>query len=247
MEVYVEQDHGTTFKSDNSPLTRADTEAHEIILKGLEGLEPAFPVISEESADVPYEVRKDWKTFWLVDPLDGTKEFLKRNGEFTVNIALIHDGFPVFGVVGVPALSKLYFGVEGKGAFRMEKGKTADIHVTGYQGGRLRVVGSRSHGSGELKKFLERVGDHECISMGSSLKFCLVAEGKAHIYPRFGPTMEWDTAAAQCVVEAAGGAVTDLGGRRLRYNKPELKNPFFIVSGSPAFRWQGLVKEIPPA
>ncbi len=241
MEVYLADDYGTTYKSDDSPLTRADTEAHDVILNGLEAIEPAFPVLSEESVSVPYDIRKDWKTFWLVDPLDGTKEFLRRNGEFTVNIALIHEGFPVLGVVGVPALGRVYFGAVEKGAFKREKGKTVQISAAGYCGGRLRVVGSRSHGSGGLKRFLDRAGDHECMTIGSSLKFCLVAEGKAHIYPRFGPTMEWDTGAAQCIVEAAGGMVTDLRGSRLLYNKPDLKNPFFIASGSPAFPWEGVV------
>ncbi|MEJ2697354.1 MAG: 3'(2'),5'-bisphosphate nucleotidase CysQ [Candidatus Sulfobium sp.] len=230
MDVYSREDPGTTYKEDCSPLTLADTASQKVILAALRKLTPELPVLSEESKTVPYEERKAWRAYWLVDPLDGTKEFIKRNGEFTVNIALIEGGVPVMGVVNAPVLGRTYYAARGEGAFRKEAGKEPErIGVSSDSAGVLKVAGSRSHGVGALEKFLEGLGPHELVSMGSSLKFCLVAEGSAHLYPRLGPTMEWDTAAAQCVVEEAGGFVTDLQGNRLRYNKEDLHNPNFIV------------------
>lgn len=228
-----------TYKEGGSPLTEADSAAHDIIVAGLERLTPNLPVLSEESRAEPYGVRKLWKRFWLVDPLDGTKEFINRNGEFTVNIALIEDGAPVLGIVYAPVLDVAYYGVKGTGAFKTVPGSApAPIRTAGYTGGPVKVVASRSHRGEELEAFLGRIGEAEFLSMGSSLKLCLVAEGQAHLYPRFGPTMEWDTGAAQAVVEAAGGSVTDFEGRQLRYNKEDLTNPFFMVSGSPPFPWK---------
>lgn len=239
LEVYSSADFGTTYKEEGSPLTLADKAANDIIVAGLEKLTPDIPVLSEESKAAPYEERRSWDRLWIVDPLDGTKEFIKRNGEFTVNIALVEGGAPVMGVVYAPALKVTYYGAKGHGAFRHKDGILHRIFVSSYMtGGPLRVVASRSHRGEELDRFLEKVGDYEVVSMGSSLKFCLVAEGSAHIYPRLGPTMEWDTAAAQCVVEAAGGQVTSLDGLALGYNRENLLNPFFMVTGNPPFPWQ---------
>ena len=226
-------------KGDKSPLTAADLAAHECLLAGLAGLTPVYPVLSEESASLDYAVRQGWKTYWLVDPLDGTKEFVKRNGEFTVNVALIHRGVPVLGIVHAPALGVTYFACENCGAFRQEGAESpVPIRVTVPAANPLRVVGSRSHNTVEMELFLSRLGEHECVPMGSSLKFCLVAEGKADIYPRIGLTSEWDTAAAQCVVEQAGGAVVDLDGKPLRYNsKPSILNPYFLVYGDRGKDW----------
>lgn len=238
LEVY-DSDFSVEHKEDKSPLTAADLASHRVIVAGLEALTPEVPVLSEESAGIPYAERSAWHTYWLVDPLDGTKEFIKRNGEFTVNIALIREGIPVLGVVHVPVTGVTYSACEGVGAFKAEQGAAAaPIRVRAMGAGPTAVVGSRSHGGDSLNAFLEKVGDHEMVSMGSSLKLCLVAEGRADVYPRLGPTSEWDTAAAQCVVEQAGGSVTDLELKPLRYNtKDSLLNPFFLVVGDRNHDW----------
>lgn len=239
MKIYSQAEVETTYKDFDSPLTCADTESHNIIVQDLGAFMPAVPVLSEESKTVPYEARREWRKFWLIDPLDGTKEFIQRNGEFTVNIALVNNSRPILGVVHAPAIDVTYFAAEGVGAFKqVAKTKTTQIAVGEYQSERLKVVVSRSHPSKELETLLNRIGPHECIGMGSSLKICLVAEGVAHLYPRLGPTMEWDTAAAQCVVESAGGTITDLWGRALKYNKSDMHNPDFVVSGARGFHWQ---------
>jgi 3'(2'), 5'-bisphosphate nucleotidase len=218
-------------KADGSPLTTADRAAHQTIVDGLAELTPAVPVLSEESDDVDYAKRSAWPRYWLVDPLDGTREFVKRNGEFTVNIALIENRKPVLGVVYVPVTDVMYSACQGIGAFKQETTEPPlAIRVQPYAGKRARVVASRSHASEAVQKFIDAVGDVETISMGSSLKLCLVAEGAADVYPRLGPTSEWDTAAAQAVVEVAGGKVTDLNGTPLQYNKADILNPWFIVS-----------------
>lgn len=238
LDVYSSGDFGTTFKEGGSPLTLADRAANNVIVSGLAGITPDLPVLSEESREAPYSERKGWKMFWMVDPLDGTKEFIKRNGEFTVNIALIEGSAPVMGVVLAPALGIAYYGAKGTGAFRVKDGRTERIRPSDYTRGGLKIVASRSHRGEALERFVERVGEAGFVSMGSSLKLCLVAEGAAHLYPRLGPTMEWDTAAAQAVVEAAGGRVTDIKGERLRYNKEDLLNPHFVVTGEPPFPWE---------
>ncbi|MFQ5464353.1 MAG: 3'(2'),5'-bisphosphate nucleotidase CysQ [Thermodesulfobacteriota bacterium] len=242
LEIYSGADFGTTYKDDRSPLTMADEASNRVIIAGLADIAPGIPVLSEESGQVPYGRRRDWERFFLVDPLDGTKEFIKRNGEFTVNIALVEGGRPVVGVVHCPALGVTYSGVAGSGAKKASKGGSIAIRAGGPAGGALKVVASRSHRGEATDRFVERLRAEgrqvEFVGMGSSLKLCLVAEGAAHLYPRFGPTMEWDTAAAQCVVEAAGGAVTDLDGAPLVYNKEDLLNPYFMVVGDPAFTWQ---------
>jgi len=239
MKFYSQDELTTTYKEFDSPLTCADIASHDLIVEQLQALTPSVPVLSEESQAVPYETRQRWRTFWLVDPLDGTKEFIKRNGEFTVNIALIEDGQPIFGIVHAPALNVTYFAARGLGAFKKTaQNQMRQIEVAECEPSRMKVVVSRSHASDEVKRFLDKIDPLECLSIGSSLKICLVAEGEAHLYPRLGPTMEWDTAAAQCIVEMAGGAITDLAGQTLRYNKPDLHNPDFIVSGTSGFPWQ---------
>ncbi len=227
-------------KDDASPLTAADLASHRTLVAGLENLTPSIPVLSEESAHIAYAERGRWRRFWLLDPLDGTKEFIKRNGEFTVNIALIDGHQPVLGVVSAPAMNLCYYGAVGRGAWRQQGAEPPQsIAVAAPTPDRpARVVGSRSHAGDSLQAFLDRVGSHELLPMGSSLKFCLVAEGKADIYPRLGPTSEWDTAAAQCVVEQAGGQVVTTDGRRLAYNtKDSLLNPHFLVLGGGGRDW----------
>lgn len=234
MALYTESDLNVTLKEDVSPVTRADLAAHRLILDGLQELTPTWPVLSEESEAIPYLERREWKTYWLVDPLDGTKEFIKRNGEFTVNIALITDGEPCLGVVHAPALGRTYSAVRGKGAFRQEtnKERPSRIAVRRERNQKLKVVISRSHPGKEAEAFLRNLGAYDTVEIGSSLKFCLVADGSADLYPRFGPTREWDTAAGHCVLLSAGGEVTDLHGQPLRYNKLNLLNPPFIAKGS---------------
>lgn len=231
-------------KADQSPLTQADLRAHQTIVQGLLALTPQIPVLSEEASDIPFEERRTWQRYWLVDPLDGTKEFISRNGEFTVNIALIENHAPVLGVVYVPVTDTLYSGLVGEGAARQVGiGGSTPIHVCTPVPPTLRIVGSRSHAkAGSLDPYLAKLGPHTLLNVGSSLKFCLVAEGSADLYPRFGPTSEWDTAAAHAVVEAAGGAVVDAQGQPLRYNlKAELLNPHFFVFGDTTRDWLALL------
>jgi len=238
MDVYAKP-FEVTAKSDASPLTQADLRSHQIIHSGLQSLAPGHPILSEESAITPFVERGKWRTYWLVDPLDGTKEFVSRNGEFTVNIALIRDNAPIFGVVYAPASSTLYVGAQNLGAHKqIGAGPLIPIRAQTKTPETLRVVGSRSHGSETLAAYLANLGSHLLIAMGSSLKFCLVAEGAADLYPRLGPTSEWDTAAAQAVVEASGGIVSGWDGRRLLYNtKPDLLNPHFLVYADRTRDW----------
>jgi len=242
LEVYGRADHGVETKADDSPLTAADRAAHELIAAGLAALTPDIPLWSEESAGIAWDTRRHWPAFWLVDPLDGTREFIKRNGEFTVNIALVQGHAAVLGAVHAPVLDRTYTGLAGSGAFRTD-GAAAPrpIRVQVPAATPPRVAGSRSHRGSSLDGLLGRLGPHTLVAMGSSLKFCLVAEGAADFYPRLGPTSEWDTAAAQVVVESAGGAVVDLAGRPLRYNtRPETLNPDFLAWGDPAQDWLAL-------
>jgi 3'(2'), 5'-bisphosphate nucleotidase len=232
-------------KDDNSPLTAADLAAHRCIVEGLERLSPDIPVLSEESAEeVPSLLRRQWPRMWLVDPLDGTREFVKRNGEFTVNIALIEDGEAVLGVVQAPVTGALWHGQRGRGAFRREGASDVAIHTRVPATAPLRVAASRSHRDARTEAVLQRMGDIEPIGVGSSLKFCRVAEGSMDVYPRFGPTSEWDTGAGQCVLEAAGGVVMDLAsaereGRPLRYNQRDtILNGDFIALGDPSLPWR---------
>lgn len=232
-------DFAVEHKADRSPLTEADLAAHRVIAAGLAEIAPALPVLSEERLAPSFDERRGWRRYWLVDPLDGTREFVKRNGEFTVNIALIEDGEPVLGVVFAPVLDELAHAVRGGGAMLERGGESFALNVARRSGPPLRVMGSRSHDDGRLNGFLERVGAHELIALGSSLKFCRLAEGEADLYLRYGPTSEWDTAAGQCVLEEAGGAVTDLAGATLRYNQREsLLNPEFVASADPRGNWR---------
>ncbi|MBE0641303.1 MAG: 3'(2'),5'-bisphosphate nucleotidase CysQ [Bacteroidales bacterium] len=246
LTVYKESDLGIEIKPDNTPLTRADRSAHLIISEALSST--GLPMISEEGQDIPYTERQKWETFWLVDPLDGTREFIKRNGEFTVNIALVHAHYPVAGIVYAPVCGELYLGLGALGAWKVN----APLHVsaedwfdgTWMQAARrlpfpvdarpFTVVASRSHMNQETQEFIDdlrsRMPSLAVANRGSSLKTCLIAEGAADMYPRFGPTMEWDTAASQAVAEAAGITVIEaVTGRRLTYNKENLLNPWFIV------------------
>ncbi|MBX2943865.1 MAG: 3'(2'),5'-bisphosphate nucleotidase CysQ [Cyclobacteriaceae bacterium] len=250
LSVYHSENFGTELKGDNSPLTVADKRAHLCIVKYLK--ETGLPILSEEGKDIPYEVRKNWKQFWLVDPLDGTKEFIKRNDEFTVNIALIENQQPILGVLAVPVTGVIYYAARGLGAFKKRFVPSSRFHVPSgtqpetsnlklpacrsFSVGRkrvTRVVASRSHMNDDTKDFIAKLTHPEVISAGSSLKFMLLAEGKADIYPRFGPTMEWDTAAAHGILKELGIKVTTTDGtNELSYNKPNLLNPYFIAGST---------------
>jgi 3'(2'), 5'-bisphosphate nucleotidase len=233
LKVYEETDPAVAFKADNSPLTHADLASHRVILNGLARLSPEWPALSEESAEVPFERRKSWRHFWMVDPLDGTKEFLNRSGEFTVNIALMEANAPILGVVFAPVLKRIYFAAKNVGAYKADGELVTRIRTQPVVNGTVRTLVSRSHrGQDEdLERFAAGGKNCEFIVLGSSLKFCLIAEGAGDIYPRLGPTMEWDTAAAQCILEEAGGLMTDLEGNPMKYNKPELLNPGFLAKG----------------
>lgn len=238
MKVY-QQDFAVEFKGDNSPLTAADMAAHHIIEQGLNILTPSMPVLSEESADIAWETRKAWPRYWLVDPLDGTREFVKKNGEFTVNIALIEDGRATFGVIYAPALEITWWGDDVQGAFMRQGGETKKIAVDKSARRHLRVAASRSHLDEITAAALARMGEIEPMSMGSSLKFCRMAEGAMDVYPRFAPTSEWDTAAGQAILEAAGGVVLNLDGSAFRYNgKESLLNPHFIALANAQLPWR---------
>jgi 3'(2'), 5'-bisphosphate nucleotidase len=235
-------------KHDKSPLTDADMASHNLIIERLTALTPEIPILSEESAKLPFAERQRWQTYWLVDPLDGTREFIKRNGEFTVNIALIHQHKSIIGVINVPVLDVDYFAWENGGSFKIEDGGAAKRisvkKLPGSENAQLKVVGSRSHSSELMKQYVEKLGNVEMISMGSSLKFCLVAEGKADLYPRLGLTSEWDTAAAHCIVEQAGGYITRTDMTPLEYNtKDSLLNPFFFVFGDNCRDWSQYLDE----
>jgi len=237
MAIYA-QDFEVVYKDDLSPITQADLASHHCIVDGLRELTPQIPVLSEELSEDEKRNRMSWETYWLIDPLDGTKEFVKKNREFTVNIALVTNHQPVFGIVYAPALDVTYWGDKSSGAFKAEGGSEKKISVRSRSVNIADwiVVGSRSHQSDEFKSFMEGYADAEIISMGSSLKFCLVAEGKADLYPRLGLTSEWDTAASQAVVEAAGGQVLALPEMKpLGCNQSEdsLLNPHFLVCASP--------------
>jgi len=241
LEVYA-TGHEVEYKSDDSPITRADRAAHALLAARLAAIAPAIPMLSEEAeASHALAVRGHWREFWLVDPLDGTREFIGRNGEFTVNVALVRGHRPVLGVVAAPALGLTYYAAEGVGAFRQRDGGPAEAIRVRPAGDPLVVVGSRSHRGDSLDGLLARLGAHELRPVGSALKFCLVAEGSADFYPRLGPTSEWDTAAAQAVLEAAGGAVTRIDGTPLSYNERDtLLNPHFIAYGDTSRRWSAL-------
>lgn len=239
MEIYQDKNFDIKTKIDKTPVTKADLIAHKIITEGLIQLTPDLPVLSEESKAISFETRKTWQRYWLIDPLDGTKEFIDHLDNFTINIALIDHQKPVLGVVYAPALACCYFACEGQGAFKQTREQQAiPIKTTSWQGGVVRVTTSHRHGLNELQLFLKNLSDATIISRGSALKFALIAEGEADIYPRLTPTSEWDTAAGQCIVEQAGGAVIDCQGNALRYNtKESLLNPPFLAVGDVKQDW----------
>lgn len=232
MDIYS-KDFTVEYKDDKSPLTEADKKANNIICKGLSRLYPDIPIVSEENKEVPYEIRKDYDYFWLIDPLDGTKEFINKNGEFTVNIALIQNGEPVLGVVYAPAIGALYHAKKGVGAFKISDGAAIKL-PTARSDDRFVVVASKSHNSPETGEYIDTIKTNktkEFISMGSSLKLCLVASGEADVYPRLAPTMEWDTAAADAIVRECGKKTIQFGkDETLKYNKENMSNPWFVVS-----------------
>jgi 3'(2'), 5'-bisphosphate nucleotidase len=243
LEVYA-GDFEVQTKADASPLTQADLASERHILAGLKELTPRLPVLAEESSDVDFEQRREWRRAWLVDPLDGTKEFVKRNGEFTVNIALIEDGRPVVGVVHAPVLGVTYIASRGRGAVRRNAQGDVPIRVKEARGEELLVVVSRSHANQATIRFIERAEQEypvSAVSKGSALKLCLVAEGAAHLYPRLAPTMEWDIAAGQCVVEEAGGQLVTLDGKPMSFNRPDLVNEPFLACYGEAGRWLELL------
>ncbi|CAN0044474.1 unnamed protein product [Chrysoparadoxa australica] len=241
MDIYTYADFNIELKGDESPLTKADIASHDVIVKYLN--ETGIPVLSEEGKDLPYSERKDWNTLWIVDPIDGTKEFIKKNGEFTVNIALVENGLPILGVVLAPALDVLYYGAKGIGSFKVDLSKGSDMESILKNGtalpmdrkdGKYVAVASRSHMSEETVDFITDLekehGTVETVSMGSSLKICLVAEGVADCYPRFAPTMEWDTAAGHGLVAAAGKTLIDWETKQeMQYNREKLLNNWFLV------------------
>lgn len=236
MEIYAdESSFNVEAKADDSPLTRADKEANDIICDGLEKLKVSYPIISEENKTLPYADRKDYTYCWMVDPLDGTKEFIKRNGEFTVNIALIHKGQSVGGVVYAPVLDEMYYATKGSGAHRVKAGKTEKLAATYYHSEEkaLSIVCSRSHLNESTQAFIDDYDNPLKVAKGSSLKFLILASGEAQVYPRLAPTMEWDTAAAHIILEEAGGTIVKAeDGQPLQYNKEDLLNPFFVAYGN---------------
>ena len=252
LEVYnSEQALVITTKQDDSPLTDADRRANRLIVERLSKLTPAIPLLSEESDAIDFSERKSWQTYWLIDPLDGTKEFISRNGEFTANIALIEDGRAVAGIVYVPVTGVCYFGSVGIGAWKMDPGATSSearaiTCSTVQANGGIRIVASRRHRSEQLETMIKKIekqfGETTVLNMGSSLKMCLLADGSADIYPRLAPTSEWDTAAAHAILSAAGGEIVGLDFKALRYNtKAELLNPYFIALADPLYPWQRLL------
>jgi 3'(2'), 5'-bisphosphate nucleotidase len=238
LEIY-NTDFEVETKDDQSPLTAADKASHVTIIEALAELTPEIPILSEESTAIPWEERSKWPQYWLIDPLDGTKEFIKKNGEFTVNIALIQGNQAVLGVVYVPVTNRCFYGFQGGGSFELTpEGEAKEIAVASPAQNPVRVVGSRSHRGELVDAYLAKLGDHVMVPMGSSLKLCLIATGEADIYPRLGLTSEWDTAAAQAVVECAGGKVVQLDGNPIMYNaKEDILNPHFLVFGDLERDW----------
>lgn len=239
IKQYFNSNYEVNYKQDQSPVTTADLAAHNYISEKLKTLTPELPLLSEESIQIDYARRNTWNTYWLVDPLDGTREFIKNKPDFTVNIALVHMNKPVLGVIYLPIEDHLYFATKGNETFKRDSDNTlTTIAVSELPRNSFRICGSRAHPGKSMQKFLLNIGEHELISRGSSIKSCLVAEGRADIYPRFGPTWEWDTAAAQCIIEQAGGKLVDLNLNTLQYNKESLLNPSFIAVGDSKVDWQ---------
>lgn len=239
LAIYERDDFDVKRKDDASPLTEADLASHHVLIEALARLTPDIPVLSEESADIDFDERRDWSRLWVVDPLDGTREFIKRNGEFTINVALVENHQPVLGVIVVPVSAMAYTGVIGDGAHRWSAFRDPQpIRTRRPRADRPVVLGSRSHANARSEAYFEKLGPHERLSRGSALKFCAVAAGEADFYPRLGPTSEWDTAAGEAIVTAAGGRVWLPDGRPMRYNaRPSLLNGDFLVAGDPEAHW----------
>lgn len=235
LEIYSRDDFECRVKSDDSPLTEADLRASDYICKRLEEYNEDIPIICEETEKIPYEERKHWKKFWLVDPLDGTKEFIKRNGEFTVNIALIDNDIPVVGVVSIPCQNVLYYGSLNAGSYKLdlitlEKIKLECEEFT--KDSLINVVASRSHINKETEEFISKYNVKDMISVGSSIKFMMICENRAHIYPRLGPTCEWDIGASEAILREANGKILTINGENIKYNKISFLNPYFIAYGN---------------
>lgn len=245
LKIYNENSqYSVNYKADNSPVTAADLIANDIIKADLADLDPDIPILSEEEAEIPYEVRSKWNQYWLVDPLDGTNEFISHSGEFTVNIALIQNQQPILGVSFAPARQACYFAYKGQGAFREDQdGTITKLHTKAISADPIKIVISRNIGIDVIQPFLQHVDNHEVIYFGGSLKLCLIAEGGADLYPRLGPNCEWDTAAGQCIVEEAGGKVVDLNFQPIKYNtKESLMNPYFMVIADSNYPWQNYLQ-----
>lgn len=234
LEIYDRPDHGVVTKTDDSPLTLADQASNRIICEGLSRLPVQYPIISEENKAVSFDQRKTWERCWLVDPLDGTKEFINRNGDFTTNIALIEKGIAILGVVGIPCQQEVYWAIQGEGAFLQTAHDLKQLTAAEFRHSdpHLNIIASRSHLNQETRDFISRYSEPHLISRGSALKFLLLAKGEAHIYPRIAPTMEWDTAAAQVILEESGGQVlVHHTGIPMRYNREDQRNPAFVAYG----------------
>jgi 3'(2'), 5'-bisphosphate nucleotidase len=231
LEVY-NSNFGHQIKEDLSPLTKADTLSNNIICERLKVITPDIPILSEENSDIPFNIRSSWEQYWLVDPLDGTKEFIKKNGEFTVNIALIENNTPIFGIIHVPVTNETYWGSNTKGSFYIKgNNQKTKLCVEKNIRSQVRIVASRSHPSKMLDALLEEIGEYKIITKGSSLKFCLIAKGQADIYPRLGPTSEWDIAAGHAIVKFAGGSLLTIDRKSMQYNLTENNlNPYFVVA-----------------
>tara|TARA_B100000029_G_C17482749_1_gene926121 strand:- start:487 stop:1287 length:801 start_codon:yes stop_codon:yes gene_type:complete len=234
LEIYEEELSEYEIKSDSTPLTQADISSHRIIDKGLKKITPEIPILSEEGSNIPFEVRSNWGEYWLIDPLDGTKEFIKRNGEFTVNIALIRNNKPIFGVINIPVENQIYWGAKGLGSYVIDNDKEPrKIQVNTRNNKKIRILTSRSHAVNE-NLILKKLENYEIVRAGSSLKFCLIASGIADIYPRFGPTSEWDIAAGHAILESAGGIIVDMNKKQIEYNKKaSYINNNFIACSTP--------------
>jgi len=248
LQVY-RGDFDVEIKGDGTPLTLADQRSHNLICSRLLELTPNIPILSEESDGITFEERSLWRTYWLVDPLDGTKEFVKGSGEFTVNIALMHENQPVLGVVHTPVKEWMHWGVQSQGAWKqVGTNKKERIQAKSYSGGNMTVVASKSHGQDKLEQFLSNVekteGSYDVTNMGSALKICLVAEGIGDICPRLGLTSEWDTASADIIIREAGGQILQTNGDTLVYNKPNILNPFFLAVGAGEYNWLPLLEGI---
>jgi len=248
LQVYREE-FDVEMKGDGTPLTIADQRSHNLICQRLAALTPDIPILSEESGKISYEERRNWNIYWLVDPLDGTKEFVKKSGEFTVNIALLIENIPVIGVVHTPVKERTHWGIYGGGAWKQVGTEAAQvISAKPYSGGKATVVASKSHGQEKLEQFLNNLereeGSYDVENMGSALKICLVAEGLGDIYPRLGLTSEWDTASADIVIREAGGKIIQPNGDDVIYNKENLLNPYFLAIGKGDYDWLSLLEGI---